>query len=114
MYQFKLQDRPGTWYLVPGTRYQFALPVCSTALVYTYKVICETYGIIPNKPSVYILCEVNDDTKNGLMKRPTYGKKKRHTKISCSIGKFHKVNYQPMLKNYKYHRMLLCLLGKHE
>ena len=30
------------------------------------------------------------------------------------IGKFHEVHYQPMLKKCAYHRILLCLLGKHE
>ena len=35
-------------------------------------------------------------------------------KISCSIGDFHKVHYQPMLKKYQNHRMLLSLLGKHD
>ena len=34
--------------------------------------------------------------------------------MSCSIGEFHKLHYQPMLNNYVYHRMLLLLLGKHE
>ena len=32
----------------------------------------------------------------------------------CYIGEFHKVHYQPILKKYAYHRILLCLLGKHE
>ena len=30
------------------------------------------------------------------------------------MGEFHQVHYQPMLYNYEYHRVLLCLLGKHE
>ena len=34
--------------------------------------------------------------------------------MSCSIGEFHKVSYQSILKKYAYHRMLLCLLVKHE
>ena len=32
----------------------------------------------------------------------------------CSIGEFHKVDYQRVLNKYAYHRMLLCLLGKNE
>ena len=32
--------------------------------------------------------------------------------MSCSIGKFKKIDYQLMLNKYSYHRMLLCLLGK--
>ena len=34
--------------------------------------------------------------------------------MSCYIGEFYKVHYQPMLKKYAYHRILLCLLGKKE
>ena len=34
--------------------------------------------------------------------------------MSFSIGVFHKVHYKEMLKKYAYHRILLCLLGKHE
>ena len=59
-------------------------------------------------------CEKNDDINNGLIKRPIYGKKKHFTKISCSIGEFYKLHYQPMLKKYAYHRILLCLLRKYE
>ena len=33
--------------------------------------------------------------------------------MPCSIGEFHKVYYQPILMKYAYHRMLLCLIGKH-
>ena len=73
------------------------------------------HGITGNpRPSVCISCEENYDINNILIKRTTYGNKKHLTKISCSIGEFHKVHYQKMLKNYEYHRMLLCLLGKHE
>ena len=54
------------------------------------------------------------EIQNGIIKRSTYGKKKILTKMSCSIDEFHEVHYQPMLKKYVYHRMLLCLLGKHE
>ena len=36
------------------------------------------------------------------------------TKMSCYIGEFRKVHYQPMLNKYKYHRMLFCLLGKYD
>ena len=50
--------------------------------------------------------------KNGLIKRPTYGKKKPPTKISCAIGEFHMTYYQTMFKKYAYHRILLCLPGK--
>ena len=82
--------------------------------VYIYQGRCATHGIIPNAPSVCRLCEEDDDIKNGLIKRPTYGKDKHLNKMSCSIGEFHKVNYQPILKMYVYHRMLLYLLGKHE
>ena len=32
----------------------------------------------------------------------------------CSIGEFHKVHYQPILKKYAYNRILLYLLGKNE
>ena len=31
-----------------------------------------------------------------------------------SIGEFHMVHYQEMLKKYVHHRILLCLLGKNE
>ena len=82
--------------------------------VYTYQGRCSTHGIIPNRPSACILCEENGDINNGLIKRPTYGKKNNLTKISCSIGEFNKLHYQPILKKFAYHRMLLCLLGKHE
>ena len=34
--------------------------------------------------------------------------------MSCYIGEFHTVHYQQMLKSYAHHRILLCLLGKHE
>ena len=43
---------------------------------------------------------------NGLIKIPRYRKNKCLTEFSFSIGEFHKVNYQPMLKKYAYHRML--------
>ena len=61
-----------------------------------------------------ILCEENDDINNALIKRPTYGKKKHMTKLSYYIGEFNKVHYQPILKDYSYHRLLFWLLGKHE
>ena len=83
-------------------------------IVYIYQWRCETHGIIPNGPSVCRISEENDDIKNFLIKRPKYGKNKHLKDISCSIGELHKVYYQLMLKNYAYHRMLLCLLGKHE
>ena len=69
------------------------------------------YFIIPNGPTLFKPCEENDDINNGLIKRPVYGKKKHLTKKS--ISEFHMVHYQTMLKKYIYHRMLLCLLGKH-
>ena len=42
--------------------------------VYTYKGRCTTHGIIKNGLSLCILCEENDDLKNGLVKRPKYEK----------------------------------------
>ena len=63
---------------------------------------------------VYVDHVKKDDINNVLIKIPTYGKKKHITNISCSIGEFRKVYYQQMLSKYAYHRMLLCLLGKHE
>ena len=39
---------------------------------------------------------------------------RKNYKISCSIGEFQKVYYKSMLNKYSYHRMLLCLLGKHK
>ena len=56
---------------------------------------------------------INYDINNVPIKRPTYGRNKHLTKVSCSIGEFHMAHYQPMLKKYAYHRILLCLLGKH-
>ena len=82
--------------------------------VYIYQLICATHGIIPNGPSVCISCETNNDINNGLINSPKYGNKKYLTKMSFYIGRFNKVHYQPMLKKYAYHRMLLCLLGKYE
>ena len=71
-----------------------------------------THEIIPNGPSVYRSFEENDDTKNSLINRPTYRKKKHHPKIVCSIGEFHKVHHRSMLNKYAYHRTLVFLLGK--
>ena len=51
---------------------------------------------------------------NGIIKIPTYVKKKYLTKLSCSIEEFHNVHYQQMLNTYAYHRMLSCLICKHE
>ena len=48
--------------------------------VCTYQGRCETHGIIPNGPSVCRICEENDGIKNGLIKSPTYRKKKHPTK----------------------------------
>ena len=79
-----------------------------------YQGRCATHVIITNGPSVCRSREENYDINNGLIKRPIYCKKKHLTKISCSIGKFHNVHYQQMLKNYSYHRILLCLIDKNE
>ena len=43
--------------------------------VYKYQGRYETHVIIPNGPSVCIICECNDDINNVLVKRPTYGNK---------------------------------------
>ena len=82
--------------------------------IYAYQGRCATRWIITNGSSVCRSCEENYYINNGLIKRPTYGKKEQLTKISCSVGKFHRLHYHPMLKKYAYHRMLLCLLGKRE
>ena len=71
-------------------------------------------GIIQNGPTSCKLFEENDDTKNGIIKSPKYLKKKHLLKMLCYIGEFHMVHYQPILNKYAYHRILLCLLGKHE
>ena len=71
-------------------------------------------SIFPNEPTLFKLCEENDDKKNGIIKWIIYGKKKNITKISCSIGEFQMLHYNPILNNYAYLRMLMCLLGKHE
>ena len=81
---------------------------------YNYQVKCKTHGIIPNEPSLCIIREGNDNIKNGLIKRTKYVKKKHLIKFSFSIGEFHQVYYQPILKNYSYHKILLCLLVKHK
>ena len=83
-------------------------------IFYTYQGICETHVIIKNGPCLYRICEGNYDINNGLIKIPTYRKKKNVIKMSCFIGEFYKVHYQPMLNKYSYSIMLLCLLGKHE
>ena len=44
--------------------------------VYTYQGRCETHVIVPNGPSACKICEENYDVNNGLIKMPTYGKKK--------------------------------------
>ena len=82
--------------------------------VYTHQARCATYGIIPNGSSVCRICELHYNINNGIINRPTYGKKKQLTKISCYIGEFQRVHYQLMLMNYAYNRMLFCLLVKHE
>ena len=55
--------------------------------VYTYKGRFANHGITPNVPTLYKLCEENDDKNNGITKRPTYVKKK-HLKKSL-INFFH-------------------------
>ena len=44
--------------------------------VYTYQGRYAKHGIIPNGPTLCKLCEENYDIINGLIKSPTYGKKK--------------------------------------
>ena len=83
-------------------------------IAYTYQVRRAKHGIIPNGPTLCKIFEQNDDYNIGLIKNPTYRKKKKLTKISCYIGKFHKAHHQPILKNYEHHRMLLCLPDKNE
>ena len=56
--------------------------------------------MIPNGPNSCKLCEENYDIKNYLTKTPTYWKKKQLTKMSCSIGEFQMLHYQPMLKKF--------------
>ena len=34
--------------------------------------------------------------------------------MSCYIGEFHMVHYKKVLNNFAYHRIILCLVGKHE
>ena len=77
--------------------------------VFTYQGRCALHGIFPNVPRECIICEENDDIKNGLIKRPTYGNKEHITKILCFIGEFHRVNYQPMIKKYSYNRISFFL-----
>ena len=80
--------------------------------VYKYQGICAKHGIITNGPTLCILWEEYVDAKNGKINRPTYIKNKHLKKMSFSIGQFHMVHYQPVLKKYVYHKMLLCLIGK--
>ena len=49
--------------------------------VYIYQFICAKHGIITNGPTLFKLCESNDDINNGLIKRPTCVKKKDLTKF---------------------------------
>ena len=42
--------------------------------------------MLKNGPNLCKLCEENYDVYNGLIKRPTYGKKKHPTKMSWYIG----------------------------
>ena len=41
---------------------------------------------------------------------------RRNTLLKCHVllVSFKKVHYEPMLKKYEYHKMVLCLLGNHE
>ena len=82
--------------------------------VYNYQGICATYGIIPNELTLCKLCDKNYDINNGPIKSKKYRKNKHLTKMSFSIGEFHKAYYQPMLKKYAYHMMLLFLLVNYE
>ena len=68
--------------------------------VYTYQVRCAKHGIITNGPNLCKLCEEIDDMKNSQNKRKTYRKKRHLKNMSCYIGEFNMVHYQPMLKNY--------------
>ena len=61
--------------------------------IYNYQGRCATYGVIPNGPSVCILCKENGDINNGLIKKSLFGKKKHLTKMSCYVGEFQKVQY---------------------
>ena len=45
---------------------------------------------------------------------PKNVKKKHLTKITCIIGEFSEGKFSNNVEKYAYHRMLLCLLGKHE
>ena len=40
--------------------------------------------------------------------------RRNNLKKSGFVGEFNKVHYQPMLKMYAYHMMILCLLGRNE
>ena len=66
------------------------------------------------QPSLFRICGENDDIYNSLIKRTKNGNKKHLTKLLYFIGEFNKINYQPMLNKYEYHRILLCLPGRHE
>ena len=79
--------------------------------VYTYQGRWAKHGTIPNRPSLWKLCEEDYYINNVIINRPSYGKNKHLTKMSYSIGNFHIVHYQTMLKKYEYHRMLMCFLG---
>ena len=74
--------------------------------VYTYQGICENHFIIPKEKTLRKLCGLNDDINNGLIKSPTYRKKKHLTKISYSLGEFHMVYYYPILNRYTYHSII--------
>ena len=82
--------------------------------VYNYWGICAKHGLIINGKNLCKICEANNDIKNGLIKSPTYGNNKHLTKMSWYISEFIKEYSQPMLKNYAYYRMSLCLLGKND
>ena len=82
--------------------------------VYTYQLRYAKYGILTNGPPLCKLCEKYDDIKNGIIKKRTYVKNTHLTKISCYIDEFYMVHYQPMLKKYAYHWVLMCLFSKPE
>ena len=56
--------------------------------VYTHQVRCAKHGIIPNEPTLCYICEENFDKNNGLIKRPTYGKKKILLKFHVLLVNF--------------------------
>ena len=74
-------------YIIPH-REIYCKPNCSLIhfSVYTCQGTCATRVIIPNGTSLCRIYEENIGMNNGLIKRPTYGKKKQLRNIPCSIG----------------------------